>query len=146
MFYLGSDVSVAKMISELETIYGTIVSSDVLMQNYYKISMDPKELVQAYVTRMEGVLNQIRTKFPHMLGDKDMETHLRDSLFYGIIKALQDSIHHLYDNDKITYGELVIACRKLRLKFEIQNKDHQLPQQKQNLWLPALKPVMSSLV
>ena len=74
MCYLGSDVSVARMISKLETIYGTVASYDVLMQNYYKISMDPKECVQAYATRMEGALNQIRTKFPHLLNDKDMET------------------------------------------------------------------------
>ena len=89
------------MVSKLETIYGTVARYDVLMQNYYKISMDPKEHVQAYVTRMEGVLNQIRTKFPYVLSDKDMETHLRDRLFYGIIKALWDSICYLFDNDNM---------------------------------------------
>ena len=90
------------MISKLETIYGTIASYDVLMQNYYKISMDPKEHIQVYATRMEGALNQIRTKFHHMLGDKDIETQLWDRLFYKIIKALWDSICYLNDNDKIT--------------------------------------------
>ena len=74
--------------------------------------MDPKEHVQAYATRMKGALNQIRTKFPHILGDIDMGIHLRDRLFYGIIKALQDSICYLYDNDKVMYAELLIACRK----------------------------------
>ena len=47
MCYLGSDVSVARMISKLGTIYSTVANYDVLMQNYYKISMDPKECVQA---------------------------------------------------------------------------------------------------
>ena len=40
--------------------------------------MDPKDCVQAYATKMEGTLNQIRTKFPHLLNDKDMEMHLKD--------------------------------------------------------------------
>ena len=31
---------------------------------------------------------------------------------YGITKALWDSIHCLYDKDKITYAELLIMCRK----------------------------------
>ena len=47
-----------------------------------------------------------------MLGDKGMETHLRDRLFYEIIKALEDSICYLCENDRIMYAELLIACRK----------------------------------
>ena len=105
MCYLGYYANVVKMISKLETICGTIASYDVLMQNYYKISVDPKECVQAYATRMDGALHQIWTKCPHILGDEYMETHLRDRLFYGIIKALWDSICFLYDNDKIMYAE-----------------------------------------
>ena len=57
MCYLGSDLSVARMINKLETIYGTVASCDVLMQYYYKISMDPKECVQAYANRNGGDLN-----------------------------------------------------------------------------------------
>ena len=63
MCYYTSDVCVAKMISQLETIYCTIARYDVLIQNCYKINMDPKEHVQAFATRMEGALNQIMTKF-----------------------------------------------------------------------------------
>ena len=80
MCYLGSFVNVVKMISKLETLYDTIASYNVLMQNYYKINMDPKECVQAFATRMVGALNQIRTKFPHMLSDADMETYVKDSM------------------------------------------------------------------
>ena len=53
-----------------------------------------------------------------MLNDKDMETHLRDRLFYGINKALWDSIRYLYDNDKIIYAELLIACQKAETKIK----------------------------
>ena len=105
-------MSVANTLSKLETIYGTVASYDVPMQNYYIINMEPNECVQVFATRMEGALNQIRTKFPHMLSDEDMEAHLGDRLFYGIIKALQDNICYLYDNDKIMYAELLITCRK----------------------------------
>ena len=47
-----------------------------------------------------------------MLSDEDMEMHLRDSLFYGITKALWDSICYLYHNDKTMYAELLIMYRK----------------------------------
>ena len=57
MCYLGADASVVKMISKLGTIYGTMASYDILMQNYYKINMDPKEHVQAFATRMAVALN-----------------------------------------------------------------------------------------
>ena len=52
-----------------------------------------------------------------MLSNEDIEMHLRDRLFYGFTKAIQDSIHYLYDDDKITCAELLIMCKKLRLKF-----------------------------
>ena len=55
--YLGYDVSVAKIISKLDTIYGHAASYDVLMQNYYKIKFDSKECVLAFATKMEGALN-----------------------------------------------------------------------------------------
>ena len=71
-----------------------------------------KNVLKAYATRMEEAFNQIRTKFPHLLNDKDMETHLRERLFYGIIKALQDSICYLYDNDEIIYAKLLIVGQK----------------------------------
>ena len=74
---------------------------------------------------MEVALNQIKTKFPHLLKDKDMETQLRDRLFCGIIKALQDSIHYLYDNDKITYAELLIACQNDETEIKDSNQGHQ---------------------
>ena len=37
---------------------------------------------------------------------------MRDRLFYGIIKALQESICYLNDNDKVKYAELFISCQK----------------------------------
>ena len=61
-------------------MYGTIASYDALMQNYYKINTDLKEHIQVFCHPNGGALDQIWTKFPHMLSDEDMETHFRDRL------------------------------------------------------------------
>ena len=43
-----------------------------------------------------------------------MERHLRDCLFYGMYKALWDSIHYLYDDKQVTYAPLLVAARKAK--------------------------------
>ena len=47
-----------------------------------------------------------------MISDVEAETNLRDKLFYGVIKTLQDSIRYLHDNPIVTYNQLLVAVRK----------------------------------
>ena len=93
--FLGTNTHVEKIISKLETAYGTVSEYDVLMQQFYGVHMERYEKVQSYATSMEGSLNQIQVKFPRMISDAAAKVKIIDRLFYGVLKTLKDSIRPL---------------------------------------------------
>ena len=68
---MGTNTDAKKIISKLETIYGTVSGYDVLMQQLYGVYMERNENVQSYPTRMAGSLNQIQVKFPGMISSAE---------------------------------------------------------------------------
>ena len=65
---------------------------------------------------MEGSLNHIQMKFPGMISYAEAEVKLRDRLFYGVLKALRDSIQYLYDNLAVMYAQLLVTARKTEVE------------------------------
>ena len=99
---LGPNAAVEKIISKLETAYGTVLGHDVLMHHFYGAHMEKIKKLQSYATRMEGSLNQIQVKFPGMISDAEAESKMWDRLFYGVPKTLRNSMRYLYDNPAVT--------------------------------------------
>ena len=56
--YKGPTAGVSKILEKLSVIFGTVVSFDVLMQNFYKISQG-NEKVPSFASKFEGTLKQI---------------------------------------------------------------------------------------
>ena len=56
-----------------------------------------------YVTQLKGVLNAVQQEYLTMLSANEVQQHLSDQIFYGLHKQLQDSMHYLYDDARITY-------------------------------------------
>ena len=71
--FLGTNTDVEKIISKLETEYGTGLEYDVLMQQFYGVHMERNEKVLSYATRMEGSLNQIQVKFLGIISNAEAE-------------------------------------------------------------------------
>ena len=86
--FLGTNTDVEKIISKLETAFGTVLGYDVLMQQFYGVHMERNKKVQSYATIMEGSLNQIQVKLPGMISNIEAEVKLRDRLCYGVLKTL----------------------------------------------------------
>ena len=80
MRYTGPQVEVKGIISNLETVLVIATSFNVLMHLFYKIIQDQNEKIPAYTTRIEGVLNQIRFKYPHRLDS----TAISESTFFPL--------------------------------------------------------------
>ena len=115
--YMGPTASVCEILEKLSVIFGTVMSFDVLMQNFYKISQG-NEKVPSFVTRLEGTLNQIRIKCPGRIANHEVSTHLKDQLFHGVKKHVRDSVWYLYSNPQTTDSELVVAARRAESKTE----------------------------
>ena len=87
-----------------------MASFDVLVQNFYKVPQGNNEKVLSFATRLEGTLNQIWLKCPGRIADCEVACHLKDQLFYGVCKHIQDSIRYLHG--KTMYSQLMVAARK----------------------------------
>ena len=76
--YMGPTARVSKILEKLLVIFSTIMSFDILMQNFYKISQGGNEKVPSFATRLEGTLNLIRIKWPGRIADHEVPSHLKD--------------------------------------------------------------------
>ena len=95
-------------------IFGMVASFDVLMQNFYKVTQDNQEKVPSFATRLEGTLNQIWLRCPGRIVDCEVVCHLKDQLFNGVHKHIQDSIRYLHGNPKTMYSQLMVTARKAK--------------------------------
>ena len=116
---MGPSTTVAHILQKLTIIFSTVVSFNVLMQNFYKILQGNHEKVLSFTTRLEGTLNQIRLQCPGRVTDLEVQQHLKDCLFHGVCKHIRDSIRYLYSNARTTYSQLMIATNKA----ESENKE-----------------------
>ena len=58
------------------------------------------------------MLTHLSIRFLDRVPKGDHDKILKDQFFYGIKADLRNSIHHLYDNEAITFSELLVkACR-----------------------------------
>ena len=61
---------------------------------------------------MRDALTRLSLRFPDRAPKEDQDKTLKDHFFYGICPDLQNSIHHLYDDEMLTFLQLLIkACR-----------------------------------
>ena len=116
--YMGPTASVTEILQKLMVIFGMVVSFDVLMQNFYKVTQGNHKKVPSFATRLEGTLNQIWLKCPGRIVDCKVACHLKDQLFHGVQKYIRDSVRYLHGNPETTYSQLMVAARKAESKTE----------------------------
>ena len=52
--YLGPHTPVLDIINNLELVYGTVASFDILMQKFHKLKQGRREIVPVYMTSLRG--------------------------------------------------------------------------------------------
>ena len=62
--YMGPTASVTHILQKLAVISGNMVSFDILMQNFYKVTQGNHEKVHSFTMRLEGILSHIRLQWP----------------------------------------------------------------------------------
>ena len=82
------------------------------MSNVYKVNQDKSDQMQLFLINLEGVLNQIRSRFPDELGEKEVEGHLRDHLLCEMKESLRDFLHYQYDDPSLSYTDLLLEAQK----------------------------------
>ena len=58
------------------------------------------------------MLTQLSIRFPDRVPKEDHDKILKDCFFYGIRSDICNNTHHLYDDDTVTFSQLLVkACR-----------------------------------
>ena len=94
-WYMGPTTSMAHILQKLAIIFGTVVSFDILMQNFCKVTQGNHKKVTSFTIRIEGTLNQIRFQWPRRMPDLEVQQYLKGCLSHGVCKHILDYIRYL---------------------------------------------------
>ena len=92
--------------------YGSVESSDTLMQEVYQIAQGKSEKVQTFVLHLERALKAIKQQYPYAVTEEEGHRHLKDCLFHELKPNLHNALHFLYDKPESQYSQLVMVLRK----------------------------------
>ena len=64
---MGPDVPLDTIIKKFTIVYGNVKTFDLLMWDFYRADQGEEESIPSFATRVEGLLSQVREKFPEKL-------------------------------------------------------------------------------
>ena len=96
--YLGHNASMSAMINKLNTVNGAVVSYDVLMWKFYQVTQEQGESISNYLICIEGVLNDIKTKFPAWVPEMESDQLLWSRFHSGLHSWIHDGIRDMFRN------------------------------------------------
>ena len=108
---LGPNYLVEDVIRCLARENEGVTSSDIIFKEFYQLKQERGEKVQIFSIRLRDALTNLTSRFPEEVLAKDHDKMLRDRFFYSIKAEMRNSIRHLYDNEKVTFGELLMKVR-----------------------------------
>ena len=109
---MGPDVPLDTFIKKFTIVYGNVKSFDLLMRDLYRADQGEEESIPSFATWVEGLLSQIHDKFPEKLTPPEEQRLLKDHLFHGCKKSIQDSVKYCFADPRIDYMHFLEECRK----------------------------------
>ena len=109
---LGPIYTVEDVIKCLVREYEGVTSSDIVFKEFYQLKQERGEKVQVFSIRLRDALANLSSRFPDRVPRGDHEQMLRDRFFYEVKMEMRNSIQQLYDDDKVTFGELLLKARR----------------------------------
>ena len=85
-------------------------SYDLLMRDLYRADQGEEETVTSFAMQIEGLLSQ--EKFPDQIPLQKEQKLLKDRLFHGSCKTIQNSVKYCHADAKVDYMTFLEGCRK----------------------------------
>ena len=110
---MGPEATLDSILKKFTIIYGNVKSYDILMGDFYRASQGEEESVTSFATCIEGLLSNVRDKYPHQIPQaKEQQLLLKDRLFYGCKKGIRDSVKYRHADTTVDYMAFLEECRK----------------------------------
>ena len=110
--HLGPSYTVDEVLAILTQEYEGVASSDVIFKDFYQLKQERNERVQIFSIRLRDMLTKLSIRFPDRVPKADHDKILKDRFFYGIKSELRNSIRHLYDDESITFLQLLVKAHR----------------------------------
>ena len=110
--YLGPLYTVDEVITVLTQEYEGVASSDVIFKDFYQLKQEQSEKVQDFSICLRDMLTRLSIRFPYRVPKGDHDKILKDHFFYGIRADIRNSIRHLYDDEVVTFSQLLVKARR----------------------------------
>ena len=85
---MGPNVPLDMILKKFTIIYGNVKSFDLLMRDFYRADQGEDETIPSFATRIEGLLSQIRDRFPNQLPHQEEQRLLKDHMFHRSRKSI----------------------------------------------------------
>ena len=85
------------ILEKFKWLYGSVESSDILMQEFYHIAQGKSEKVQTFVLHLERALKAIKQQYPYAMTEEECHRHLKDCSFHGLKLNLCNALCYLYN-------------------------------------------------
>ena len=82
------------------------------MGDFYRASQGEEESVTSFATCIEGLLSNVRDKYPQQIPQAKEQQLLKDRLFYGCQKGIRDSVKYRHADTTVDYMTFLEECRK----------------------------------
>ena len=109
---MGPEATLDSIIKKFSIIYGNLKFYDILMGDFYEASQGEEELVTSFATCIEGLLSNVRDKYPQQIPQAKKQQLLKDRLFHGCQKGIRDSVKYRYADTTVDYMTFLEECRK----------------------------------
>ena len=110
--HLGPSYTVDEVLAILTQEYEGVTSSDMIFKDFYQLKQERNERVQKFSIQFRDMLTKLSIQFPDRVPKADHDKILKDRFFYGIKSELQNSFRHLYNNESITFLQLLVKARR----------------------------------
>ena len=109
---MGPKVPLDMTIKTFTIVYGNVKSFGLLMRDFYLANQGEEESIPSFATQIEGLLSQIRDRFPDQLPHQEDQRLLKDHLFHGSRKSIRDGVKYCFADASLDYMHFLEECRK----------------------------------
>ena len=104
---LGKEATVTQILDKFENLFGTVVSEEKLLADFYTSQQKPSESIADWSCRLEDLVSHPKLK----LSPENHEKMLKSRFFYGLHSdVIKNAIRHKFETGK--YEEILVLARE----------------------------------
>jgi hypothetical protein len=116
LLHLGDSITVSTVFDKFDNIFGDVLPSDILFEQFYTARQKDGESVATWACRLEDVLVKLRARDPLAVSVVTSQGMVRSKFWSGLYcEKLKGALRHRFDGGA-TYNELLVAARVAELE------------------------------